>query len=116
MSVAYGANTGQTTMGIVAMLHEIAKSQAVPATAKAGIVLHAIKTVAMLFGTINWGGRLVPVTGMPCMVVSIAFCTHLQQTCADKPKQTRNSLSQACHASCHGRLDSLLHTFATELY
>jgi len=66
LSVAYGANTGQTTMGIVAMLHVISKSQAVPATATPGIVLHAIKTVAMLFGAITWGPRLAPVTGMPC--------------------------------------------------
>ena len=66
LSVAYGANTGQTTMGIVAMMHEITKSQAVPETATPGIVLHAIKTAAMLFGAISWGARLAPVTGMPC--------------------------------------------------
>ncbi|DBA79484.1 TPA: hypothetical protein ACH3X2_007754 [Trebouxia sp. C0005] len=51
-------------MGIVAMLHVINKSQAVPETASTGILLHAIKTVAMLIGTINWGGRLAPVTGV----------------------------------------------------
>ena len=66
LSVAYGANTGQTTMGIVAMMHVITKSQAVPETATPGIVLHAIKTAAMLFGAISWGARLAPVTGMPC--------------------------------------------------
>ncbi len=68
LSVAYGENTGQTTMGIVAMMHVITKSQAVPETATPGIVLHAIKTVAMLFGAISWGGRLAPVTGMPCIL------------------------------------------------
>ena len=66
LSVAYGANTGQTTMGNVAMMHVITKSQAVPETATPGIVLHAIKTAAMLFGAISWGARLAPVTGMPC--------------------------------------------------
>ena len=53
-------------MGIVAMMHVITKSQAVPETATPGIVLHAIKTAAMLFGAISWGARLAPVTGMPC--------------------------------------------------
>ena len=74
LSVAYGANTGQTTMGIVAMLHVINKSQAVPETASTGILLHAIKTVAMLIGTINWGGRLAPVTGMPCILYYFLNC------------------------------------------
>jgi len=78
LSVAYGGNTGQTTMGIVAMLHVITKSQAVPATADVGIVLHAIKTVAMLIGTINWGGRLAPVTGMPCILSRLSQFSSAQ--------------------------------------
>ncbi|DBA97694.1 TPA: hypothetical protein ACH3X3_012582 [Trebouxia sp. C0006] len=70
LSVAYGANTGQTTMGIVAMMHVITKSQAVPETATPGIVLHAIKTAAMLFGAISWGARLAPVTGVDLVQMS----------------------------------------------
>ena len=66
LSVAYGANSGQTTMGIVAMMHVIITSQAVPETATPGIGLHAIKTAAMLLGAISWGARLAPVTGTPC--------------------------------------------------
>ncbi|DBA84481.1 TPA: hypothetical protein ACH3X1_006100 [Trebouxia sp. C0004] len=77
LSVAYGANTGQTTMCILAMLYVITKSQAVPATADVGIVLHAMKTVATLFGTINWGGRLASVTellvpGQPGIVLDFS--------------------------------------------
>ena len=96
LSVAYGANTGQTTMGIVAMLHKITKSQAVPATADAGIVLHAMKTVAMLFGAIKWGGRLAPVTGTPCnlsrffQLPSVDICTRIVL-------RNQNGRSTACH-------------------
>ena len=76
LSVAYGANTGQTTMGIVAMMHVITKSQAVPETATPGIVLHVIKTVAMLCGAISWGGSH-RYAMHPFLVVSISFCISL---------------------------------------
>jgi len=65
--VAYGARNGQPSMGHVATLSKINKSQALPATASVGIVLRIIKIIAMLIGTITWGGRLAPVTGMPCI-------------------------------------------------
>ncbi len=98
LSVAYGANTGQTTMGIVAMLHKITNSQAVPATADVGIVLHAIKTVAMLVGTIKWGGRLATVTGTPCILSRLSqfssahICTKIVLTSQNRRSTTQFSV------------------------
>ena len=83
-------------MGIVAMLHKITKSQAVPATANAGIVLHAMKTVAMLFGAIKWGGRLAPVTGTPCNL-SRFFQLPSADICNRIVLRNQNGHSTACH-------------------
>ena len=86
----------RATMGIVAMLHKITTSQAVPATANAGIVLHAMKTVAMLFGAINWGGRLAPVTGTPCNL-SRFFQLPSADICTRIVLRNQNGRSTACH-------------------
>lgn len=63
LSLAYGANNGQVTMGMFAALRHISRFGVVPESVDMDIGLRCVMAAGMAIGTILWGSRLAPVTG-----------------------------------------------------
>lgn len=64
LSLAYGANNGHVSMGMFAGLRHISRSGVVPESAAMDIGLRCVLAASMAVGTILWGSRLAPVTGL----------------------------------------------------
>lgn len=63
LSVAYGANNGHVSMGVVAMLGHIHRAGVVPPSVDVGLALRFANAAAMALGTLLLGARLALVTG-----------------------------------------------------
>ena len=64
LSIAWGANSGHITMLIFEMVRVIHESGTVPATVGLPLGLRCATAAGMAVGTLLWGARLTPVTGM----------------------------------------------------
>ena len=64
LSLAYGANNGRVSMAMFAALRDISRSGVVPELAAMDIGLRCVLAASMAVGTILWGSRLAPVTGL----------------------------------------------------
>ena len=64
LSLAYGANSAHTSFGILAMIGHLHDSGTVLETANLGMLLRCVSAVGAAFGTLLWGKRLAPITGL----------------------------------------------------
>ena len=70
LSVAYGANSAHTSFGILAMIGHLHDSGTVPATANLGMGLRCVSAGGTAIGTLLWGRRLAPITGLCSMLIA----------------------------------------------
>ncbi|KAL0049305.1 hypothetical protein WJX82_010880 [Trebouxia sp. C0006] len=76
LSLAFGANSAHTSFGILAMMRQIQKSGTVSASASLGIRLRCISAIGTAIGTLLWGKRLAPITGV-CLAKMTPFRSYI---------------------------------------
>ena len=64
LSLAHGADSAHTSFGILAMIRHLHDSGTVLQTANLGMLLRCASAVGAAVGTLLWGKRLAPITGL----------------------------------------------------